>query len=156
MESLQSLLNSVMELLFSSYPAGLTGVALLLLRLVMGTAFILHGYPKLRHVDRFSEMIHVPVYMAFLSASTMFVGGILLILGLLTPVASFLIGCSMLVAVVLLSATGAPFVATAPASVNPPLEAPSWERAAIYVVISLLLIILGPGLFSLDAFIFGS
>src|SRR6476661_8639049 len=78
--------------LFSSlntvFPAGLQGVMLLLLRVSVGILFLLHGYPKITHLRQWADSLKMPIFLCFLSAASMLGGGICLILGLLTLLAS--------------------------------------------------------------------
>ena len=123
--------------------------ALLLLRLVAGTAFIIHGWQKVQ--DPFSWMgpeSPVPGLFQFLAAFSEFGGGIAWILGLLTPLAALGIGCTMTVAVFMHSMVlHDPFVSLTGGR--------SYELASAYLCIALLLLALGPGRFSLDAKVFG-
>lgn len=63
-------------------------LALLLLRLVLGSIMIAHGYSKVwggfhHHMDMVSSL-GIPRWMAYLSAGTEFFGGIGIVLGLFT------------------------------------------------------------------------
>ena len=155
-------LDAVFDLLFSSYPPGLQGITLLLLRLVVGAAFMLHGYPKIKHLRQWANALKMPIFLCFLSALSMLGGGIFLILGLLTPLASFAILISMAFAMFLEISQGLPFVARDPYLIpegqyRGPMgigEPPSWEKAAMYVVTPLVLIFFGAGAYSFDALIF--
>jgi putative oxidoreductase len=85
------------------------------LRLVLGFAMVYHGYSKvipaggfhggntLSALDRHSHFVvslGMPYWLGYVSALTEFFGGILILLGLLTRFAAFLIACNMLVALV--------------------------------------------------------
>jgi putative oxidoreductase len=64
-------------------------LALLVLRLVIGTVMIAHGYGKVfnggfSHVHDMVQHLGFPGWMAYLLAATEFFGGILIIAGLLT------------------------------------------------------------------------
>jgi putative oxidoreductase len=125
-------------------------VALLLLRLVAGLAFMFHGWGKIQHP--FSWMgpeAPIPGFLQGLAALSEFGGGLAWVLGLLTPLASLGIAITMAVAFSFHAfQRGDPFVASGPGS-------PSYELAAIYLCIALALIALGPGRFSLDRAVFG-
>jgi putative oxidoreductase len=86
----------------------------LLLRLVLGVAMVVHGYPKvipaggfhggnttaaLDHYVHFIATLGLPPWLAYVSAFTEFAGGILLIVGLLTRFVSFLAATNMLFAI---------------------------------------------------------
>lgn len=145
------------------YPDGLSGLALLLLRVSIGGLFILHGYPKLTHLQQWAASVKMPVFLCFLSAASMFGGGICLILGVLTLLATLPILCSMLFAAYLDITGGKPLVAKDPYLIpegqyrgsNGIGEPPSWEKSFIYCVVLIAIAILGPGAYSIDASIFG-
>lgn len=88
----------------------------------------------------------------------MWAGGIALILGVLTPLAALAIAVSMLYAVVLEIKNGFPFIAPDPFQIPEgdyvgPMgvgDPPSWEKAAMCVVMCGVLITAGGGPFSLD------
>jgi Predicted membrane protein len=125
--------------------------ALFLIRLISGAAFVFHGWGKIQTPFGWNppeSPIFIPVFFQFLAAISEFGGGIGWILGLLTPVASLGIGCTMAVAVYLHSmVTKDPFVSMTGGS--------SYEPALVYLGISLLFLALGPGKFSLDNKVFG-
>lgn len=125
-------------------------VALLLLRLTMGMAFVLHGWGKIQ--TPFGWMpegaVPVPGLFQFLAAISEFGGGIGLILGLLTPVASVGIGFTMLVATCVHALIfHDPYVAMAGGG--------SFEPALGYLMVAIMFLAMGPGRISLDRAIFG-
>ena len=103
-------------------------------------------------------MLGTPAWLCFLSAGSMWAGGIALVAGVLTPIAAFGILVSMAYAMVLEMKSGLPFVAVDPYLIPEgdyagPLgvgEPPSWEKAAMYVVMCVVLIGCGGGWFSID------
>lgn len=123
--------------------AGLLG-----LRLVAGLAFMHHGYGKIQ--DPFAWMgpnSGIPGVFQALAAVSEFGGGLAWILGLLTPLASFGLACTMTVAVwIHMTVLHNPFVSQ---------EAGSYELASIYLCVAVLLLLAGPGRFSLDSVVFG-
>jgi putative oxidoreductase len=134
--------------IFAPAPQSVFGCsALLLLRLVAGTAFILHGWGKIQ--NPFGWMgadASVPGIFQALAAIAEFGGGIAWILGLVVPLASFGLLCTMAVAVSTHAfLRGDPFVG----------HEGSYEPAAVYFCVALVLMIIGPGCFSLDQVIFG-
>jgi putative oxidoreductase len=149
---------TVVELLVPTAPSTLAQAALFILRVFMGVCFIRHGWPKLRNLQTWAQMLNTPAWLCFLSAGSMWAGGIALIMGLLTPLASFTILVSMAYAMVLEIRSGLPFIAADPYLIPTgdyagPMgvgEPPSWEKAAMYVVMCLVLVLCGGGLFSLD------
>ena len=76
--------------------ASLGVLAALPLRLVMGAAFVAHGYPKLnRQALEKAKGMGLPPMATAAGALTEFVGGIALLIGFLTPLAAFLIALEM-------------------------------------------------------------
>ena len=130
------------------HPAA-ASAALLLLRLVAGTAFIIHGWQKMQDpLGWMGPQSPVPGLFQFLAAISEFGGGIAWILGLLTPLAALGIGCTMTVAVTMHSMElHDPFVSLTGGR--------SYELASAYLCVAILLLVLGPGRFSLDSKIFG-
>ena len=150
---------TVVELLVPAAPSGPAQGALLILRLFMGICFIRHGWPKLRNLNTWAQGLNTPAWLCFLSAGSMWAGGIALVVGLFTPLAAFGILVSMAYAMVLELRSGFPFIAPDPYLIPDgdyagPMgvgEPPSWEKAAMYVVMCLVLIGCGGGFLSLDA-----
>jgi putative oxidoreductase len=76
----------------------------LLMRLVLGTSMIVHGYSKvvphgaLNHFAHKVVALGLPQWLGYVSALTEFVGGMLLVIGLLTRFAAAMIAINMLVA----------------------------------------------------------
>lgn len=139
-----------MRKIFPTFIGGWGASALLLVRLVMGLAFILHGWPKIQNPMGWMNAMggsSVPSFLQGLAALAEFGGGIALILGLLTPLAALGLICQMIGALVLVHLPqGHPFVSQ---------DGPSYELPLVYLVIAILLIVLGPGKWSLDAALFG-
>ena len=149
---------TVVELLVPSAQTDLAEGALMLLRVFTGICFIRHGWPKLRNLKTWATAMKTPQWLCFLSAFSMWGAGIVLIPGLLTPLAALAILVSMAYAMVLEIASGFPFIGPDPYQIPAgdyagPMgvgDPPSWEKAAMYVVMSLVLATCGGGLFSLD------
>ncbi len=138
-----------MHRLYGEFLGGPKAVGVLLLRLVAGSAMMLHGWPKMQHATSWMPPeAPVPGALQFLAAFSEFGGGLAWILGLLTPIASFGILCTMAVATFMVHVSqGHPFVASSPGG-------PSYEPALGYLVMALALILLGPGRLSLDCLLF--
>lgn len=73
----------------------------LILRLAVGTVFIIHGYPKLTAAQRkqggaWMKSVGMPAAMIPFGGFVEFVGGLALILGLLTPIVAALSALWML------------------------------------------------------------
>ncbi|MEY3768192.1 MAG: hypothetical protein RLZZ11_1262 [Cyanobacteriota bacterium] len=142
-------------------PTGVSPAAqacLLLMRVFLGLCFIRHGWPKLRNLSTWSAAMKTPQWLCFLSAFSMWGAGIALIPGLLTPLAALAILVSMAYACVIEVLAGFPFIAPDPYQIPEgdyagPMgvgEPPSWEKAAMYVVMCLGLASCGGGYLSVD------
>lgn len=143
----------MIRFLFSTFPAGRVGFGLLVLRLVVGTAFMFHGWPKVQNafewMERPGEPSGVPDYLQAAAAWSEFGGGTALILGLLTPLASLGLAATMATAIFMVHIPkGDPFVP------SPGWKGGSWELAAAYFASVFLLLLSGPGRFSVDALLF--
>lgn len=82
----------------------LNPVGLLLMRVVMGAALMVHGYPKLFESGPFLEAfpkMGFPAWTVYLTGSIEVFGGALLILGLFARYSAFLISGMMFVAFVM-------------------------------------------------------
>lgn len=137
-----------MRHLFYCDSAGPVGsVGLLLLRLVMGAAFLFHGWPKIHNpLGWMGPDSPVPAVFQALAALAELGGGMALIVGLLTRLASLGIATNMVVALAMVHLpNGDPFV-------NP--GGRSFEPAAVYLACAILFMIFGPGRASLDALLF--
>jgi putative oxidoreductase len=130
----------------SDWPAS---VGLLTLRLAVGAAFVLHGWPKIQApMNWMGPDATMPGWLLALAAISEFGGGIALILGLFTRLFAFGLVCTMAVAAFQVHiAAGHPFVAQG---------GPSYELAVVYLAASLLFLLAGPGRLSLDALLFGA
>jgi putative oxidoreductase len=125
-------------------------MALLLLRLVAGTAFMFHGWGKMQApMSWMGPEAPVPGIFQFLAAFSEFGGGLAWVLGLLTPLASLGLAITMAVATGMhMFVMKDPFVASGPGM-------GSYEPALMYFCISLLLMNIGAGKYSMDSKIFG-
>lgn len=136
---------------YGNFINGLGAWALLLVRLVMGVALVLHGLPKIQNptawMDAAGGGSGVPSFLQALAAFAEFGGGIFLILGLLTQLAALgLVGMMVGALALVHIPQGHPFVAQG---------GPSFESALLYLVMSIMFMILGPGKLSVDALLFG-
>ncbi|HET6863409.1 MAG TPA: DoxX family protein [Pyrinomonadaceae bacterium] len=142
-----------MRRLYSGFLGGFPGIGLLIIRLAVGAAFIIHGWPKVHNPMGWMNSIWgspVPSLLQALAALTEFGGGIALILGLLTPLVSLALVVQMVVALAMVHLpAGQHFIATQAGE-------PSFEIPVIYLAIALALIALGPGKLSVDWLLFGS
>ncbi len=155
-------LVKVFQFFYLGFPAGIEGIVLLIFRVSTGVLFLLHGYPKLTHLKTWANSLKMPIVLCLLSAFSMIAGGVCLILGFLTPLASVTILGSMIFALGLEISQGLPFVARDPYLIPEGQyegpkgkgEPPSWEKAFMYCLILMAIAVFGPGAFSLDALLF--
>src|SRR5215472_14463282 len=80
-------------------PLGVTAM-----RLVLGAIMIAHGYPKvlkggMPQVVNAMQSLAIPGWLGYVSAWTEFLGGILLVFGLITRLASLAVCINMIVAI---------------------------------------------------------
>jgi putative oxidoreductase len=124
-------------------------LALLLLRVVAGVAFMYHGWGKIQMPMTWAGADSaIPGFFQLLAAVAEFAGGLGWILGLFTSLASFGLVVTMAVAVGMHAFVfGHPFV--------DPQGGMSYELAAVYLCVSFVLLFVGPGKFSADAKLFG-
>jgi putative oxidoreductase len=135
-----------MKPLFVPHPADLRqSLALLLVRLVAGAGILMHGLPKLDDpLGWMGPTATVPAVLQALAVLSEVGGGAAWVLGLLTPLASLGVACTMGVATWTHMSRGDPFVG----------RGGSWELAALYLSIALLLLLAGPGRLSADQVLF--
>lgn len=159
-------MDTAIALLSPLYPDfidGAQGYMLFFFRAVVGFLFILHGIPKLQNLKTWSEALGAPLPLCVLSAGFMVVGGTGLIVGFLTPFSSASILVSMIYAIVGELIKGDPIVAPDPYMLGEYYEGPegqkgeppSYEKALIFSMMLILIIVFGPGKFSLDALLLG-
>lgn len=132
--------------MFPNFPEGRVGLAVLLLRLFVGAAFINHGGGKLNDIAGFQAEFEISSW--YLAAAAMLIqlgGGILLIIGLFTPFAALGIVATVTVATTVLIKKGEPFINS---------SGHSWENSSFYIVAGIVIALIGAGAYSLDALIF--
>lgn len=132
-----------------SYAGGLSGLGLLVFRVTVGTMCVLHSIPKMKTPTSWMSkegMKDDPAPVQVIAAAGEFAAGLGLIMGALTPVAAA--GLAVMMAGSLLKVhipNRSPIVA--------PPGKPSAETSIDYLFASLLLIAIGPGKYSLDAWL---
>jgi putative oxidoreductase len=138
---------NIKHMLYGDFVGGRGAVGLLILRVVAGLAFVLHGWSKIQHP--FTWMgpdASIPGILLALAAVSEFLGGIAWIVGLLTPLASLGILSTMVVATHMhMVILGQPFIG----------KESSYELPLVYLCVALLLLLAGPGKLSVDALLFG-
>ena len=128
---------------------------LTLLRLILGVVFFAHGSQKVLGwfggfglsgtYGFFTQQMHIPAPLAALAIAAEFLGGIGLILGLLSRVAAFGIACNMAVAVALVHRHFGFF-----ANWLGTQKGEGFEYHLLALAICLVIMIRGSGAFSVD------
>lgn len=138
-----------MHKLYGDFLGGRAALGLLLLRVVVGAAMVIHGWSKIQNpfgwMDKPGAPSPMPDIVQALAALGEFGGGLGLLLGFLTPIACFGIAAVMLGAI-FTAHRGDPWI-------NPGGKA--FELASLYLLIAAVVAISGPGIHSLDAKLFG-
>ncbi len=143
-------MNSKMKTILQVSPlSNFQSIAFLVLRLVVGIAMILHGYGKIQNPFAWMPADSpVPGFFQFLAALSEFGGGFALVIGLLSRVASSGIAVTMAVAAAMHAfVMNDPFVSNGSGG--------SYELPLTYFAVALLIMIAGPGKYSVDAKVFG-
>lgn len=117
---------------------------MLALRVFVGIAFWFHGSAKIADLSAFAREFGIPLALATGAAYTQTIGALLLIVGLLTPLAAAALASTMAVATIELAWRGEHFV-------NP--GGHSWEASAFYLIATTVLCLVGAGRWSLDAMV---
>jgi uncharacterized membrane protein YphA (DoxX/SURF4 family) len=120
--------------LFSAFPDRGPGAGLLLLRAAVGAILLIEGSAYF--------VAHSAVMPGVLMGPIAVIAGAMLVVGVLTPVAGFT----------------ATFVGVLGGALLPPLPTDSfegWMGRVFFVMVSFAIALLGPGAFSLDAYLFG-
>jgi putative oxidoreductase len=130
--------------IFPAVVEGRGAVGLLVLRVIAGAAFLIHGWGKIEAgpIGWMGPEAPTPAVLQGLSTAAEFLGGAGWILGFFTPLASLGIFINMMFALQYHLSLAHPFVNPAGAS---------YELALVYWAVALLLLLIGPGRYSLDA-----
>lgn len=121
---------------------------LMILRVVLGIAFAVHGWSKLSGgVDGVAGFfgslgIPAPALIAWVVTIVELVGGIFLIVGFLTQIVGILLAIDMVGAIIYaFISRGAPFIEQGSIT---------WEKEAVFGAAALCLALAGPGIWSVD------
>lgn len=138
---------SLLLRLYTDFVGGRPAVGLLIFRIVTGLALMQHGWMKVPHAFSWMGPDGPPAFLQGLATLAEFGGGLALVLGLLTPIACIGIICNMIGALVLVHIPAhQPWVGMGKGSMEPALG---------YLAAAVMLFLTGPGIYSLDAKIFG-
>ncbi len=130
---------------FSSY--ALMPWALLALRAVAGVIFIVHGMPKLQKSKMLAGAMGMSTTIVMLIGLAEMLGGLSLLLGLVTQLGCLVIGIIMIGALnYKIGKWHLPFSA---------IDKMGWEFDLLLLVTAFAVAILGPSQFSLDWLLFG-
>jgi putative oxidoreductase len=134
-------------------------VGLFFVRIVVGLAFIFHGFPKITNPAGWAASLRltapwnggmtavIPEWLQIVVAAVEFFGGLALVFGILTRLAALLLCADMITAwLFVLLPRGTPFVGSGH----------SMETTLTYMVVTFMLLLTGPGSLSLDWTLFGS
>jgi putative oxidoreductase len=133
-------------------------IGIFALRVMVGLMMLVgHGIPKIKDYKVRKDLFYVPDFFPFniltppasltLCITAEVLGSILIIIGLATRPAAFVLGLAMVVA-----AFG--YLGTAPWFVKPPTITDAKELTLMYLIPMIALILSGSGLFSLDSVVF--
>ncbi len=140
--------------LFPPFVGGRIGIGLLVLRVVVGLGIAVHGFGKITNATGWMNQpgkppAAIPGFMQALAAMGEFFGGLGLLVGALTPIAALGVICTMIGALLIAQLpAGHPWISMKPGG-------DSWEDVGFYLFGALALMLAGPGLFSVDAALFG-
>lgn len=134
-------------------------IGLLLLRIILGVVFFAHGAQKVLGwfggyglagtVGYFKNVVKIPIPIAYLGPFVEFLGGIALVFGVFTKVAALGILIMMIVATLKVHFPQGFFLTGKGDG-----KGQGYEFALTLAVISLVLVLLGGGIYSIDSFIY--
>jgi putative oxidoreductase len=123
-----------------TFPDTVSSTGLLVARILVGVALMIHGWPKAQNPTGWADQMGVPHALQALSALAEFGGGLAILIGLLVPLAALGVFINMAYAKFTVHAHD-PLVRTGGAS---------WEAAGLYAMFAIIFFTVGPGRFSLD------
>ena len=124
-----------------------TAYLALLLRVWVGANFVAHGYPKLgktrEQTLQWTKSLGVPVVATYLAIILEFFGGLSLIVGFIVPIVGFFMAVEMIGNIYLKKVK----------MKGPYMGQNSYEIDITYLMLAIVLIVLGAGVFSVDSFL---
>ncbi len=122
----------------------------LVTRVWLGGNMMIHGYPKIRNMKKtakeMKQALGIPAVATYVSSILEFFGGIFLIIGLIVPIVALFFAIFMIANVIMKKTK------MKAAYIAPPGK-PSYEIDITYLILSIVLIVLGAGAWSVDSFI---
>lgn len=138
-------MNLYRKILHAEFVAPRTSLGILLLRVIIGLAFMVHGWPKFQHpASWMGTHAFAPPWLQAVVAVVEFLGGLALIAGFLTPLAALGIFCDMAVAILKVHLPSGGHWIGGPGAFEVPL---------FYLVAMLAFLVMGPGQYSIDAIV---
>ena len=121
----------------------------LVTRIWVGANMMIHGYSKLRNLKQAGEQtkqsLGIPIGATYTATILEFFGGLFLIIGLIVPIVGFFFAIFMIANVIMKKKRiNALYIAP---------EKASYEIDITYLILSIVLIVLGAGAFSVDSVI---
>jgi putative oxidoreductase len=136
------------NLFSTNYQPVATDTILLITRIVTGIVFIIAGSGKIHNPMNWMGEGGYPGIFQLLAAISEYIGGMALILGFLTRLASFGIACTMIVAIYMVRFVyHAPFIS--------PTGGIAYVLPTMLLMVALIFMATGPGRFSVDRLVFG-
>jgi uncharacterized membrane protein YphA (DoxX/SURF4 family) len=141
----------------------LLGIAAIIIRVFVGALMIIHGYPKLfgpsRKMMRDNmKQLGIPGFLFDIAGLLEFIGGIALIFGFLTRIAALLFAIEM-IGTTIINITKLYNAPIPRGYIEPMFKATKgyiggWELDTVILAASIAILIIGPGIFSIDYMIF--
>jgi putative oxidoreductase len=142
------IMKQLISKVFGPFLGGRAALGLLLLRVIVGGAFVQHGLPKIQAPFDWGSSMGIPPVFQALAALAEFGGGLALIFGFLTPLGALGVAFTMAVALKIAHLpAGHPWVGSP--------GKPSYEDVAFYLAAAIAILLTGPGKFSIDSLLFG-
>lgn len=132
-----------MKILYPEIASPRISAGILLLRVIIGLAFMVHGWPKMQHpASWMGPGAFAPPWLQAVVAVVEFFGGLALIAGFLTPLAALVIFVDMAVAILKVHVpSGGHWIG----------GRGSFEVPLFYLVAMVAFVLTGPGRYSIDA-----
>jgi putative oxidoreductase len=118
----------------------------LFLRVVVGASLMVHGYPKLKSKDQavgWMKSMGIPGGTAVMASILEFFGGLFLVVGFLVPIVALFFAIQF-ASIVVMKSTKMKAKYIDPSK-------PNYEIDVTYLLLSIVLIVLGAGVLSIDA-----